>query len=306
MKALPYRYEIILDSFTVTNSFNLNTTKLKIEKQKGEKNGQMKLLITQYVATTGGKDNILYMTYKSASITQTVALRIKCAGFKSLEYHSGAVDGTVVNPSIVKFIPKDVYGNLYTDLFDEKLYPKKELEKLTTGVSIEKYPLTTNNYVSDGKYLNVQYGCKKVTTIKVTSKYNPKAYQYKLWSGPMVPETSFAQVEKTKNVKAGDVTTINIYPKDVYGNSVTKITKDDLDKLNVVYEVNKDNKASITKTCSIVKDNTFKCKDSITKAGEVQLSVEYTKKDVSCTNCKFNIIPDKIDFSKTKVYKNCT
>ena len=140
-------------------------------------------------------------------------MNIKCADFKYLEYHSGAVDGTVVNPSIVKFIPRDLYGNVYTDLFDEKLYPKEKLEKLTQGVSVEGYPLTTNNYV-DGQFLNVQYGSKKVTTIKLTSPYNPNEYKYKLWSGPMYAPTSFAEIEKTNKVRAGDKTTLDIYPKD--------------------------------------------------------------------------------------------
>ena len=51
------------------------------------------------------------MKYKSGLITQTIELNIKCAEFKSLEYHSGAVDGTLIKPSIIKFIPKDIYGN---------------------------------------------------------------------------------------------------------------------------------------------------------------------------------------------------
>ena len=302
---LRWNYEIILDSFTVTNSYNLNTTKLKIEKQKGEKNGQMKLLITQYVATTGGKDNILYMTYKSASITQTVALRIKCAGFKSLEYHSGAVDGTVVNPSIVKFIPKDSYGNLYTDLFDSQLYPKSELEKLTKGVSVEKYPLTTNNYVSDGKYLNVQYGCKNVTTIKLTlPNKNPNTYTYRLLSGPIDPENSFAEVEKTKGVTAGDISTIRVYPKDVYGNNITNVTKEDLAQFDVGYGVNKGSSVDISKSCSIISTNSyyFTCKTNVTQAGDIKFNVDYTDKNVPCINCEFIINPDKIDFSKTKVF----
>ena len=63
----------------------------------------------------------------------------------------------------------------------------------------------------------------------------------------MEPKTSIVQVENTKNVIAGQITIINIYPKDIYGNSVTKITIDDLNKLNVEYEVNKNNKANINK-----------------------------------------------------------
>ena len=44
----------------------------------------------------------------------------------ALEDDSGAVVGTLLNHSIVKFIPKDNYDNIYTDLLDEKLYPKEK------------------------------------------------------------------------------------------------------------------------------------------------------------------------------------
>ena len=302
---LRWNYEIIPDSFRISNSYKLNATQLKIVRKKGEKNGQLTLLITQYVTTTGKKDNILSFTYQNQKINQTVSLNIKCADFKYLEYHSGAVDGTVVNPSIVKFIPRDLYGNVYTDLFDEKLYPKEKLAKLTQGVSVEGHPLTTNNYV-DGQFLNVQYGSKKVTTIKLTSPYNPNEYKYKLWSGPMYAPTSFAQIEKTNKVRAGDKTTLDIYPKDIYENNVTNVTDKDLTLLEVAYEVNNGAKNDITKTCSIVRVDVgrdfFKCNEKITKAGEIEFTVDYTSEDVECRNCKFRISPDVIDFEKTKVF----
>ena len=302
---LRWNYDIIFDSFTVTDSYSLTSEQLKIVKQKGGKNGQMKLLITQYVATTGKENNILTMTYKSETIPQTIKLSIKCAELALLEYDSGAEDGTVVNPSIVKFTPKDSYDNLCTDLFDEKLYPKKELEKLTTGVSVEKYPLTTNNYVSDGKYLNVQYGCKNLTTIKLTlPNKNPNTYTYRLLSGPISPEKSFAEVENTKNIIAGGITTVRVYPKDVYGNNITKVTKEDLDQFYVVYGVNKGSSVDISKSCSIISNNSyyFTCKTNVTKAGDIKFNVDYTDKNVPCINCGFIINPDKIDFSNTKVF----
>jgi hypothetical protein len=237
---LRWNYEINLELFGVSNSYGLDSTKLKIEKKLGEKNGQMKLLVTQYV-TSNEKDNVLSFTYKSSSIPSTTTLHIKCADLLTLEYHSGAVDGTVVNPSIVKFIPKDKYGNLYTDLFDETLYPKAKLATLTNGVSVEGHSLTTNNYVSDGQFLNVQYGCKKVTTIKLTctNKLNPNTYIYKLWSGPIDPEQSYAEIEKTEGVVAGEITKLTIHPKDVYGNDVTNATEKELENFDVNYEVNK-------------------------------------------------------------------
>ena len=38
------------------------------------------------------------------------------------------MDGTVVNPPFAKFLPVNKYGNPYTDLFNEALYPKSILE----------------------------------------------------------------------------------------------------------------------------------------------------------------------------------
>ena len=305
---LRWNYEVIPSLFTISNSYNLDTDKLIIVKQKGEKNGQMKLLVTQKLASFGGEDNVLSFTYKQEKIPTTVTLHIKCDELYTLEYHSGAEDGTVINPSIVKFIPKDQYGNLFTDLFDEALYNKEKLEELTKGISEEGHTLTANNFVSEGQYLNVQYGCKKVTTIKLTcnKNLNPNTYRYKLWSGPINPEESYAEVEKTEGVIAGDITKLTIYPKDIYGNNVTNVTSEDLEKFLVDYEVNKDNKNDISDTCEIEDGfsllEQFKCETNVTKSGEIQFSVDFNNKPVNCRNCKFVINPDKIDFSKTKVY----
>ena len=306
---LRWPYDIILSSFGVSNSYNLDSENLIIEKAQGEKSGQMKLFVTQKIASKDGVDNVLSFTYKSVAITATVTLHIKCAGLAFLEYDSGAVDGTVINPSIVKFIPKDTYGNLFTDLFDETIFTKEKLEALTTGVSEEGHPLTTNNYVSDGKYLNVQYGCTKVTYIKLTcnQKLNDNVYRYKLWSGPISPEQSYAEVVKNEGVIAGEITKLNIYPKDIYGNDVTNVTAEDLEQFDVDYEVNKDNKVDISDSCQIVDSlktdlDQFDCQANVTKAGDVIFTVEYNDKPISCINCEFVIYPDVIDFSKTKVY----
>ena len=304
---LRWNYEVNLNALSITNSYNLDNQKLKIDKKLGEKNGQATLLITQYVSFTnfGNKDNVLTLTYENKAITQKITLHIKHAELKVLEYVNGAKDGTVINPSIVKFTPKDAYGNLFTDLFDEKLYPKNKLEELTKATSVEKYELTTNNYVSDGKYLNVQYGSKKVTTIKLNAEYNTNTYTYKLWSGPIDAEHSYAQLEKTEGVKAGDQSTLDVYPRDVYDNVVTNVTSDDLSKFQVNYEVNKETKTEVTKSCNVnsMKDSAdhFSCQTTITKSGKIEFVVDYDSSSVKCNKCSLNITPDKLDFDQTKV-----
>ena len=300
---LRWNYEVNLNSFDISNSYKLDSNLIILEKTKGEKDGQIKLFVTQYVATTGGKDNILSFTYEKNSIPQTVTLHIKCApDLFELVYDSGAVDGTVINPSIVKFIPKDKYGNLYTDITNTTLFPKSKLEQLTNGASDRGYDLTTNNYATDDYFLNVQYGSKKVTKVILTSKYNPNTYEYYLWSGPIDPAQSYAEVEKTDDVKAGDTTKLIIHPKDAYGNDVTNATKDDLDKFDVDYTIDNDYKEDISDKCDASKASTnIDCQTIITKVGDAQFLVDYDDQSVKCINCEFTIGPGKLDFSKTKV-----
>jgi len=299
---LRWNHEVNLNALEVTNSYGLNNTQLVIKKQLGEKDGQAKLLVIQYVASSG-KDNVLTLSYSNKEIPQKVTLHITHSGSLYLEYVRGAVDGTVVNPSIVQFTPKDEYGNLFTDLFDDTKYPKSKLEQLTKAISVEGHTLTPNNWVSDNLYLNVQYGCTKVTTIKLTPEYNGNTYTYKLWSGPIDPEHSYAEVVKTDNVRAGDITTVNVYPKDIFGNDVTNVTTEDLSKFDVDYEINKENKTDISKQCDITKiTDHFSCKTNITKAGDADFTVDYDDKNVNCKNCQFPIYPDVIDFYKTRVF----
>jgi len=300
---LRWNYEAVAEHLTVKNSYGLDDSKLKLEVVKGDKNGQLKLFVTQYVTTTEGKDNILYLTYENKDIPQTVALHIKCHhDLFELVYDSGAVDGTVVNPSIVKFIPKDKYGNLYTDLFNATKYPKKELEKLTDGKSHKGYEVTPNSWV-DGQFLNVQYGCKNVTKIILTSPYNPNTYEYWLWSGPVDPDKSYAEVEKTDGVKAGDNNKLIVHPRDTYGNPVTNITEDELAKFDVDYTIDDDYKKDITDTCDTSKlEENFDCQTVITKAGDAEFFVDYDDKPVKCINCEFPISPGPLDFNKTKTY----
>ena len=86
----------------------------------GEKDGQIKIIVTQYESNRDSYNNVLSFSYGNGAITQKVTLNIKNAELKKLVYYGGAVDGTVVNPSIVKFIPKDAYDNIYSEIFDKK------------------------------------------------------------------------------------------------------------------------------------------------------------------------------------------
>jgi len=88
---------------------------------------------------------------------------------------------------------------------------------------------------SEGKYLNVQYGYKEVTAIKIIVKYNTKTYTYKLWSGPINAEHSYGQFEKTDGVKGGEKSKLDIYPRDIFDNTVTNVTSNNLSKFQQLW-----------------------------------------------------------------------
>ena len=304
---LRWNYEVNLLSFGVSNSYGLKDPSIQIRVGKGEKNGQIKLYVTQTVATTGKDNNILQLTYASKTIPQTISLIVKSSALKSIKYISGIEDGTVVSPPIGKFIPYDEYGNICTQVFDKSEYSQEKLNQLTAGASVDGYDVTKNIYVGDG-YLYVQYGCQKITTIKITSEYFTETYTYKLLSGPIDSETSYAQIVDNKGVIAGDISTLNIYPKDKYGNDVSSIIQTDLSDFEAHYNVDGSSSVTIMNNCKIVEGSKIyiTCPTTITKSGDVKFGVDYNDKVVKCTNCEFKISPNTLDFSKTKVVNKNT
>ena len=307
---LRWNRQINLVSFGVSNSYQLNEEQLKIEKIKGEKNGQMKLKIIQTNATTTSVDktnNILTLTYESKTISQKIYLTIKPSSLKTLSYREGLEDGTVINPPMLKFLPFDEYGNTCTRVFDSTEYSNEKLQNLAKGISKDGYNTISNIKAEDGHVL-ISYGCYNVTTIEVTSEYFSDTYSYKLNSGPIDSTKSYAQVTKTENIIAGEINTINIYPKDKYGNDITSLISDDVDKFDVQYSIGGDSSIAISKGCQKKEGtiNYITCETNITKSGDIIFSVDYSDKIINCNNCEFKINPNVLDFSKTIVINQNT
>jgi len=304
---LRWNYPVNLKSFVISNSYGLKSDQLTIEKSYGEKDGQMKLKIKQIISTTGKDDNILTLSYNAKTISQTISLKIKSAELKSIIYRSGAEDGTVINPPTLLFLPYDEYGNLCTQVFDSTEYPKEKLETLLEGISINGYSVTSNIYTTDS-YLYAQYGCTKVTTIQVTSSYFTGSFTYKLTSGPIDSSTTYAQVVKNEGVVAGDITTINIYPKDKYSNDVISFSETDISLFDVQYSLNEDAAVTLSNSCKKKEENIpyINCEANITKSGDVVFGADYNDKIIQCTNCEFNIVPDSLYFPNTKVVNQNT
>ena len=294
---LRWNYEISLNSFGVSKSYILSDNEIKIDKIKGDKNGQMKLKIVQTKSIT----NVLSFTYMTRKITQTVSLKIKPSTLNKLVYNGGLEDGTVINPPTLSFFPYDNYNNLCTDISNITRYPQTILNSLTKGNSIDNYSITSNIY-TNGNILYVSYGCSQVTTIQVTSNsYFKETYSYKLNSGPIYPMNTYAEIAIYQNVIAGDTITINIYPKDVNNNIITSLSQNDLSKFEIYYSIDGSSSVSIS-NCQIQLENKYiTCQTTVTKSGDIDFGVVYSNTAVNCNNCKFNIKPSALDFSKTKV-----
>ena len=303
---LRWNYDIVLISFGISNSYSLNDDQLKIKKIKGTKSGQMKLYINQTL-TTKGKPNILTLTYASKKISQTISLNVKSSNLKKIVYQSGCKDGTVVNPPTLQFKPLDLYGNLCEQIFDSTEYPNDKLQAITKGVSDKGYTLTSKVY-AENEILFVQYGSDKVTTITVTSNYCTESYVYKLTSGPIDPSKTYAQVIKKDVFKAGEITIINIYPKDKNGNDITYLSDIEITYFEVHYKIDEESSNTISKDCKKIGGNTnyINCETNITKSGDAIFGVDYNDKAVQCQNCEFNIIPSSLYFSNTKVINKNT
>ena len=304
---LRYNYPINPSSFGISNSYELSSEYLIIEKLSGEKGGQMKLKIKQTISTTGKKNNLLTLSYQAKTISQTISLKIQSAELKTIRYVTGAEDGTVINPPTLQFLPYDEYGNICTQVFDSTEYPKEKLEALIQGISINGYTVTSNVYINNN-YLYAQYGCTKVTTIQVTSSYFSETLTYKLTSGPIDSSTSYAQVVKNEGVVAGDITTINIYPKDKYSNDVISFSETDITLFDVQYSLNEDAAVTISNNCKKKEESIpyINCEVNITKSGNIIFGADYNDKIIKCINCEFNIVPDSLYFPNTKVVNQNT
>ena len=302
LDGLRWNEEINLISFGYIDSYNFKDKTLQIQKEKGDKYGQMKLKIVQ-TSITNEQPNIITLSYASKTITQTISLTIKPSSLNKLKYINGAKDGTIINPSILSFSPYDEYENLCTDISDSIKYPQDKLNSLIRGTSLNGYTVTSKIY-TDGKYLYAQYGCTFVTTIKVTSNYFSESYTYKLLSGPIDSKYTFAEVEKNQKFIAGRVIKIKINPRDKNNNPISSISQDDLLNFEISYSIDEINYASIPKACNIVNgnDNYIICETNVTKSGDINFGVDYSNSAVNCQNCNIKISPDSLDFSKTKVF----
>ena len=294
---LRYKYQINMNTVSVSNSLNLNSKQLIITKKTGANNGQFSLFVNQTVANVGNP-NVLTITYNQYGIDDKVKLIMKPGDLSKLTLVSGYKDGSVSDLPTLKFTPWDAYGNSYTYLFDSKTYTSDLLNKLTVGKSTDGYELVTNNYVSDNKYLNVQYKTTKPTTIKLTSSYFSGTYSYKIHSGDIYPKKTTAELKTNSENKVGETYDIMIYPRDSYGNLIDNLSTEEKNAFYVYYEIEGIvKKNNVSSTCFITDEytpsstprrlvtssntkNKIQCAVPLTTVGKITFSVKY--KNMTC------------------------
>ena len=313
--------------FTVKNSYDLKADKLSVIFQPGGKNGQFIININQKVVTSKDKNNYLTISYNGRELNKKIALTIYSSKLFKLKYDSGLRDGTVEDLPIIKLIPVDKYDNICQDIFDSSKTNQAKIDSLTTGRSLDGVLLGTNNFLTENKYLNVQYQTNVPTTIHVSSSYYDDSpdLTYKILPGEVDPDKTFAQLYTSGANTAGGTYVIMIYPRDKNDNEINNLTPEDLAKFKVNYDIDGANVKDISDTCELVEGesnsfdvevgrrlatdeknyNQIKCSTPITTAGTIEFHVTHVGDDVECRYCIVSIVANEIDFTKTKtIYVN--
>jgi len=92
------------------------------------------------------------------------------------------VERYAIHLPYIRFEPDDPKDNLILDFFDGAV-KKEYLNSLTIRKSLEGVSLISNNYISEKRYLIVQYKSIISTNIKVASHYFYETYSYRIKSG---------------------------------------------------------------------------------------------------------------------------
>ena len=285
---LRWNYNVDTSKFDIKYSQNLKSDQITIKTEAGPKKGQLVIFVTQTKVTTD-TPNILSFKYNGENILTTVSLNIKCAQLDHLTFIEGPSKGNVINPPQIIFEPRDAYENLYTDLFSSST-TQDEINSLTVGNSLEKVTLTSNNSLSDKKLI-VQYLSKISTNVVVTSEYFENSYNYRIYSGPISEEVSYAEIVSETNEVGGEYILL-ITPKDIYSNNVDGLNANSVKQFNVIYKtVGGKDEVKVT-DCKLTNNNfNIECTAKITKAGNMQFIVKYVNNVISCKNqCRFSVI----------------
>ena len=320
---LRWNYLVVLEDFKISYSQNnLSNEEINIRYESGAKKGQVTIYFSQTKVTTD-VPNYLSFTYKGQSLPKKVSIKIKCAQLDHLTKIEGPTNGNVITPPTIVFIPEDKYNNLYTDLFASSV-KQEQLNGLTVGTSKDKISLTSNNYLKDKKYLIVQYLSKIPTDVVVTSEYFQNSYEYRIFSGPIDKDTTFAEII-SETTEVGGEYILLINPKDLYNNNIDGLSQDHLNNFTIYYQTISGKDKEVVNNCYLTERETnnnlrqlleqgqengnfksIECKTKITKSGEYQFLVNYNKDNIFCKNqCQFFIIATKPLFTNTKtLYTN--
>ena len=275
------------ESITFLNSYSLNKSQLIINVEQNKKSQcYYNISVIQYNTTKTNEDNILRIKYDDKEINKSISLNITNSGFNKLEYISGPTQGNVLDPPNITFIPRDKYGNLYSDIFKNNPTEKKFLDELTKGTLGDK-DLENNVYLDEEKYIKIQYKSTKTGNITMTSPYFDGKFDYKIKSGPIDPNNSYVEINDVANSNLKYA----IYLKDAYNNDI-----DDL-SLNFLPHLTNSKKNKNNEKCGL-KNNTFECELALSKDEKINnLKFFYDQNCLKCINCE-----NEIDKNNFEVY----
>lgn len=259
-----------------------------------------------YCTKPGSQRIIIYHRGKMLGKPVPVTIISETLSHGKIVFLNGTV-GTIDYPFIFRFIPYDVYSNIV-----------KIPESTVRTVLDIKYPVAVDSNKnfgiakeSDGSFL-ISLETNKTGNYIIANKrlflryVRNGEYLFRIEPGKVYPPNSFARLidPAKREVITGDVVVgtkllLMVYLKDKADNAIqTDKTSEKL--LNVDMNTN-----GVTSSLNLSAKNFlfYTYNFLMIKAGTTTLKVEYSRDNIVCQYCQFNILPEKSEFLQAQLYQ---
>jgi hypothetical protein len=220
-------------------------------------------------------------------------------------------DGIAGQTSIIKMTPRDIFGNYYSDFFNEKVMKKNFRDSLVSVAhSNQAFIKLDYSYDLESQGFFLEFSTETSGTVEISSPYFKQKYTQIIKATYFDPAYSQAILESNYETKVGSSKIkMQIIPKDIYGNPIENL-KDlkDSEGLNI------DTKYfTAIQTCENSESsvNASKCEHeepyicftfNFTEKGKVTINPVFNEKiTIPCSTCSLYIKEEQLDHSKTIV-----
>jgi hypothetical protein len=214
-------------------------------------------------------------------------------------------DGIAGQPSLIKIIPKDIYGNIYLDFFDEQIIQKNFRNSLFE-FSHSNFGAIKLDYSYDYELseLLIELSTPLHGIITLSSPYFTNKYTKIIKAGLLDISHSEAKFENNYEVKAGTSNIpFKILPKDEFGNVIESISNDTIEKIKIIAN-NEESGNTFNVSHNVYESPYIIYYCTFQEVGTITVKATLDEVEFPCSECILNVIEDKFDPSKTVVIVN--